>query len=259
MSQSNTEYNHHSFKLRINSKDRISGTHTDFTCGIGGEIRQHNIKRMVLHSVNIMNSDNNINSYASKLRVETGVDGVLNIVLTEGQYTITTLITALETAINALATNTVTITLDSLTSILTFSIDGGDTIGLFANDSNNNSNMSPVLGIIEDKSLSASVLCDRIVRLNGLTQLFLQSDRLSSMGFHDTSKESKNYFASIQVPVDYGQFLYWESDHSNLSNIDFVTHRKIDSVIDIKVLDQNENILDTKQDIDIQFTVYYIP
>lgn len=254
------EFSHFAHLLRINSKDRnnTNDTTTNFKVSIGPEVRQYNVSRIVLSQVNFPNFSYNINAHNKTLRLTTGTDGVVEYSNAEGQYTLSQLITSLETGFNALLTNNLTITQNANTQVLSFAIDGSDTIALSSVGTAPTSTMSPYLGILSDVGAGATAVGPSSVRLNGLTQVFIKSNRLAKQNLSSGDGQTRDYLTSIQIPVDFGQFVYHELRDSELASINYQRSRKLDSEIDIELLDQNEQSLDLQgYDVDLQFIIYY--
>src|SRR6056300_1953511 len=128
----------------VNSKDRnllLGGqTNSDFTVSYKDNDMQQVLK-CIVKDVFIPNQFYNINVNNNELRILGGSMGLPeNITITPGQYNIDQLIDALKTAIdNELVTDSVTITKDTITNILTFTTSANLEISL--------SSLCPVLGI----------------------------------------------------------------------------------------------------------------
>ena len=174
-----TEQPHSSVVVRINSRDRTNqnDSTTNFKVALGKEISDHSVKRVVLRSLNMPNFQYNVNSNNNRIQIESGADGVVQIQIAQGQYKTSELITLIEGLFNASFTNNLTITQNSINQLLTFSIDNGDTIRLFAPDSTNNT-LNNNLGITTTTALASTHDSDRMPRLNGLTLCHIESSEL---------------------------------------------------------------------------------
>ena len=253
-----TEQTHSSVIVRINSKDRTSTSNssTDFKVALGKEISDHNVKRVVLRSLNMPNFQYNVNSNNNRIQIESGTDGVVQIQVAEGQYKTSELITLLEGLFNASFTNNLTITQNSINQLLTFSIDGGDTIRLFAPDSTNNT-LNTNLGITTTTALASTHDGNRMVRLNGLTLCHVESSELANSNYH-SDQRNENFLATVQVVNEFGTYLYYEPSFSEINSINYPSHRKFHS-IDIRLLDQDLNVIDIHNyNVEIEIIFYYL-
>ena len=254
--QGDAEKKLNSFILRVNSNDRLlqSQPTTNFTIGLGQEVKNHNVKRIVLRSVSFGNFEYNINTKNQVLTLATGVDGVVSQTIPVGQYILSDLITRIQNIFNPALTNTLTITQDPNTYILTFAISGGDTIQV-----DSSSTMAPFLGYTATSPLASSVVAQRVPRLNGLTSCFIRSTHLSKGQYHDNRRD-KDILTSIQVASDFGQYVYWESFQAELASVNYPRARKLDSTLDFQFLDQNLREIELNgHNIDIELICYFIP
>jgi hypothetical protein len=253
-----TEQTHSSVIVRINSKDRTSTSNssTDFKVALGKEISDHNVKRVVLRSLNMPNFQYNVNSNNNRIQIESGADGVVSIQVAEGQYKTSELITLLEGLFNASFTNNLTITQNSINQLLTFSIDNGDTIRLFAPDETNNT-LNTNLGITTTTALASTHDGNRMVRLNGLTLCHVESSELANSNYH-SDQRNENFLATVQVVNEFGTYLYYEPSFSEINSINYPSHRKFHS-IDIRLLDQDLNVIDIHNyNVEIEIIFYYL-
>lgn len=250
-----TEFNHDSLLISLNSRNRVRGTTTDFICHLGPEVRNYNFKRLVVKSVNFPNLQYNINSNNNVLRIVTDVDGVLTYNIPVGQYNITQLNNNLNSGLSALATNTITVSLGTTSNLLSVAIDVGTVQVL----SDAVSTAAATLGFTQNSAVAASVTADRIIRLNGLTQVYIRSNALSVDNLHSSDGQAKSYLTSIQIREAFGSYVYYEPQFSEMASVNFKNRIKLDSDIDIQLLDQDENVLDIgTHDVDIELVGYYL-
>jgi hypothetical protein len=255
-SQGDAERKLHSFILRVNSNDRLLQTQstTNFTIGLGQEVKNHNVKRIVLRSVSFGNFEYNINTKNQVLTLVTGADGSQTQIIPAGQYILSDLITTIQNIFNPVLTNTLTITQDPNSYLLTFAISGGDTIQVDAS-----STMAPFLGYTATDPLASSVIAQRVPRLNGLTSCFIRSTHLAKGQYHDNRRD-KDILTSIQVASDFGQYVYWESFQSELASVNYPRARKLDSTLDFQFLDQNLQEIELNgHNMDIELICYFVP
>jgi hypothetical protein len=198
----------------------------------------------------------NVNSNNNRIQIESGADGVVSIQVAEGQYKTSELITLLEGLFNASFTNNLTITQNSINQLLTFSIDNGDTIRLFAPDETNNT-LNTNLGITTTTALASTHDGDRMVRLNGLTLCHVESSELANSNYH-SNQRNENFLATVQVESEFGQYLYYQSDFAEQNSVNYSSHRKFHS-IDIRLLDQDLNVINIHDyDVELEIILYYL-
>jgi len=254
--QANLEQRHRSFILKINSSHRsnVNDRTTDFKVQLGKEVSNFKISRIVLRSLNFLNTQYNINQFNNVLELITGVDGLVSRTITPGQYNLTALIAELQTSFNSVLTNNLTIVQNPIQNTLNFSIDGGDTIQF---SSQNSSTMNSVLGITTQEAAATTITTQQTPRLNGLTSVILESQALAPANYHSNGR-NRNFLTSIQLASDYGTFSNWENFQAELASHNYAKPRKLDSTIDITLRDQDENIVDIQgQDIELELILYH--
>lgn len=250
--KSSTEQNHFSCLVRLNSKDRINGTTTDFRVRLGNEFKNRNVKRIVISSVNFPNFQYNINANTNTLTINSTTEGTQNIVINQGQYSANQLITSLDTAINVAFTDTYTLTLNARTSGITVTNTTANTFTITPASS-----MATILGFSTAQA-PATTQTGIHVRLNGLTQAYVRSNYLAIGNLHGSEQRERDYLSTVQVREPYGSYVYYEAPYSDISSIDYIRPRKVDNDIDIALLDQNEQVIDLHgYDIDLELIVYY--
>lgn len=254
--QRNLEQRHRSFILKVNSSHRTNdgdGT-TDFKIQLGKEVSNFKVSRIVLRSLNFLNSMYNINQYNNVLELITGADGLISRTIPPGQYNLSALITELQNQFNAVLTNNLTIVQNTIQNTLTFSIDGGDIIN-FSNQAT--STLNSYLGIINQVAGASSITAQQTPRLNGLTSVIVESQALAPANYHSNTR-NRNFLTSIQVSSDYGTYVNWESFTAELASHNYSRPRKLDSTIDLRFLDQDENLIDIQsQNIELEIICYH--
>ena len=254
-SQNFIQERHRSFVLKINSADRTNpqDSTTNFKIELGKEVSNFKISRIVMRSCNFLNSMYNINQFNNTLELTTGTDGLVSKTITPGQYNLTNLIAEIISQFGSL-TNTLAIVQNAIQNTLTFSISGGDTIQF---SSQSTSTMNSVLGITAQQAAAASITTQQTPRLNGLTIATVESASLAPANYHGKG-QNRNFLGSLQVSSDYGAYVYWENFQAELASHNYSRPRKLDSTIDVKILDQDENQLDIQgQNIEIEVICYH--
>lgn len=259
MAQRYTELTHETHLVRINSIDRNRSTDstTDFTVSMGPSARQHNVSRIVLSRIVFPNFMYNINTTNYTFRFTNDVDGALSVTLPVGQYKITELISALQTAINLLLTNVLTITQEALTDKLIFTMDIG-TMAFSSVETDPLNVMAPYLGLTLDSGASTVTTFDSMTRLNGLTQCFIHSNRLSKQNSSSSDGFGNDTFCSIPIVEPFGNFVYWTNTNHELASVNYISPRKLDSEIDIQLRDQNNQLIEIGgHHVDLTFKIYF--
>ena len=252
--------------LRISSKDRTLESPSKYQITFKTNDNDlHQIKRVVLKSAIIPNSQYNIHQYNNTFYFNEAVsqnnsevtDGVVNeqasieiisggvaedekdeevgrYIIPVGQYTISMLISTLENTIPGL-----TITQSPLTKKLTLTY--SSPFSVLVNDKNP---LARVLGITEDIENVSTYSCKSLPDLSGLENIYIASQTLSNhSAMICNDKQKQSVFCSVGINVPFGQTMILEEDSISLDYTDFYAPRNI-STIDITLLDENNNVLD---------------
>lgn len=253
--------------LRISSKDRTLESPSKYQITFKTNDNDlHQIKRVVLKSAIIPNSQYNIHKYnntfyfnqpVSQNNSDEVTDGVVNeqasieiisggvtedekdeevgrYIIPVGQYTISMLISTLENTIPGL-----TITQSPLTKKLTLTY--SSPFSVIVNDKNP---LARVLGITEDIENVSTYSCKSLPDLSGLENIYIASQTLSNhSAMICNDKQKQSVFCSVGINVPFGQTMILEEDSISLDYTDFYAPRNI-STIDITLLDENNNVLD---------------
>ena len=216
--------------LRISSKDRSLESPSKYQITYKTNDNDlHQIKRVVLKSAIIPNSQYNIHQYNNTFYFD-GEPYIIPV----GQYTITMLISTLANTIPGLA-----ISQSPLTKKLTLTY--GSPFSVLVNDENP---LARVLGITEDVEDVSTYSCKALPDLSGLENIYIASQTLSNhSAMICNDKQKQSIFCSVGVNVPFGQTMILEEDSVSLDYTDFYGPRNI-STIDISLLDENNNVLD---------------
>lgn len=243
--------------LRISSKDRspVSKSQYDIVYDTNDN-DLHQIKKILLKSAIIPNTQYNVNAYNDEFKFEYN-GGDLTFSIPQGQYDVNDIIAELTTQIDALiGPATVSIIQTALTQKLTFTLSAG-TMKLY-NEEDGNS-MGGLLGI---NTTSASALisqtADSLTSMEGLKNVYIASRTLSNHSpMIDTNKSKQNVFCDVPIRAPFGSIATLEEHEDTLDYTVFHTKKNISS-IDIVLLDENNNILDLNgSDWVLIFRVYH--
>ncbi len=224
----------------VNSKDRnllLGGqTNSNFTVSYKDSDCQQVLK-CVVKDVFIPNQFYNINDSNNQLRILGGSMGLPeNVTVTPGQYNIDQLISALKTVIdNELVTDTVTITKDTITNILTFTTTANLVI-------TGTSSMSPVLGITTTLNGLVNV-AQEPWNLNDLQFVQVHSNAVGSAHGLDASRGIVNLIETVSlVETPFGAVAHRQNNDDVISEILYDQPRNMFN-IDIRLRDQDGKLL----------------
>lgn len=196
--------------FRISSKERLSGTPSNFIVNFGNDPRLDRITEVHLVSASIPNVFPNVSAAAgnSTFQATATIAGAINFVVPDGQYTTTQLRTELETQINAIiAPSTVAITQNAVTQKLVFTITGAETISYLSESSG--STLAPLIGILADSAVLGTYTTDSITALNGNTIFYIHSSDLAQNSTYLNTAQNiddVNGFVTIPVTVPFGGY-----------------------------------------------------
>jgi hypothetical protein len=165
---------------RISSKERISGTPYSFNVNFGNNPRLDRITEVHLISASIPNVFPNVSAAKGNntFQATATIAGAINFVVPDGFYSTSNLIAFLKAQIDAvIAPSTVSITQDTTSQKLTFTITGAETISYLSEGSG--STLAPFIGILSDSAVLAAYTTDTPPALNGTTMIYIHSRELA--------------------------------------------------------------------------------
>lgn len=243
--------------LNLKSENSVRKTsHCDFVCAFGNHRELRNVKRVVLKSIHFLNSQYNINEYNNRIDWNhNSIDYTATI--SEGQYDVDDLITALESAMNtAMGGATVTITQDSLTNKLSF--DWSASTGYIKVVENT---MSFTIGMDTERAPADPYVGDAQVRLNGLLQVFINSATLAQNHSLESKSNNEastgNEILSVPVTAPYMTMNHVITFDDELSSINYGFRGNDLSIIDIQLLDVKGRVCKLKSPVDIVLKIYF--
>jgi len=224
----------HSRLLLIRSTDRESlatQSTTDFTIDFGNTLSR-NIKKIAIKNISIPNVFYNINRYNNILIVN-GVPYTIPL----GQYSITQLITELQTLLVAL---TFTAVPDPITYKLNVTTAAPATYSSFINGST----IARVVGLnVTNNLITAAGSFPNVYNLSGPKYIFINSEVMSANTNLITKTGTLPITSPILVNAPYGENITYENTEQNFDSIDFDISQSM-RTISIKITDENNNILD---------------
>lgn len=254
----------------IDSKDRSSPTDTssNFTLNYKNNSRLSRITSFFVKSVTFPNVEYNIhNTYKSEpannvLYIETIGGLQAPIIIPIGQYTISQLITALQTSATGVTIG-LTVIQDPITNKLTFNTTSPGGVKIYArNDSSpTNSTLAPNVGILSTSPIfSSSIVAEGLPSLSGNQNIYILSDKLSGSGAQlvDARLGNVQAIATIPVNVPFGENVHNEPDKDLITSSDGF-YFNLDS-IDIKLFGDYGQILDLQgENFTMILKAYYDP
>lgn len=233
--------------VRIDSSERNIGSVSQYDFEVSlNDFTLHNIKRILLKSVSIPNTQYNINSFNN---IFTYYDGTANRTLTVplGQYSITGLMDELIVLFAAAAIPiTMSYVIAALTDKITMTVAPAITI-LGGPVIDENTTISRQLGLDPRlNTASATVhIFPNVHNLAGLLKVYIGSHTITrGTAMTSSDKSHVDVFTEIPIRVPYGEVEHRVLDQ--LHSIDESTHSMPFNLshIDIKFYDQNMNILE---------------
>lgn len=184
----------------------------------------HQISGVRIKSIMIPNSQYNINSNNDTLYLTTSLSATTDYTIAQGQYTIASLITALQTAINAaINPETMTITQDALTQKLTFTQSSG-TFSMYNHE--DGSDMAKVLGIlISSTAPAATFTAFGLPDLVGLKHIIIASNRITGGANLISTGSEFSILGDALVDVPFGSYIMRERDETTTDHYYFVGFR----------------------------------
>jgi hypothetical protein len=246
----------------ISSKYRTgdSRSTSDFTYSIGQSLE---VSAVAVKSVSIPNVQYNINKHNNSLLVYYGDSNPASsatVVLPEGQYNTTSLITQLEALILSSTGVDLTIVQDALTGKLAFT---SSTLAFKFSTDPIDSPSAKVLGLGDTASatypdqVTMSLDCPFLINLSGLKNYYLAS-RVLSHGYNGIFKSGESLPLVMNIPIDvpYGAIEQYDPQDISLNLKTFSRPSNI-QWIDIKILDEDLNVIDLNGgDIEIVLKIY---
>lgn len=173
----------------INSNNRSTSNPLYFIPNPIDNIKQYAFSSFSgVNTVNVIDSRNNIINFSETTSSST----IRNVVIPVGNYTLSTLGTALKTGLDAAGTGTFTISTNSLTNIITIA----STVNFKLLDCSNN--IYYEIGFVASTAFAASQVASSIYDLSGLKNITLVS---SSFGQRNSILVGSNYTVIGTIPV----------------------------------------------------------
>jgi hypothetical protein len=229
----NNESSTNSRLLKISSNDRSAESSSRYQIIYHtNDYDLHQIKKIVLKTALIPNTQYNLNTHNNVLNLPNTISGPLYTVPV-GQYSVSTLITALQGLVSGL-----TITQDPTTLKLTLAMAGGTFDVLTTANP-----MAKTLGILTTAATQTSHACVGLPDLVGLKNVYISTQALSNHTSMITSDKKQNVFCNVGIDVEFGAVKVLEEDGDSLDFAVYHSQKNI-STIDITLLDENSNVVD---------------
>jgi len=253
------------FVLSAHDRDDKNDTTSRFSIDIPSRVDCfRNLSAVQLISATIPNSAYNIDSYDLSRQdptIELYYSGIPNIItIPRGQYVISTdrtspadndLLTVIETEFNTITGQTLTWSFDPVKNLLTMTASVG-----FLEIRNVNSYWE-LLGFNQIESPANSITAQTIPNLQGIPELFIHINELSS-GASDLDNENGiSLVASVLVDSPFGTYSHYQLGASLANLIRFTSPRNVSS-LSVTLRDSKGRIVDLNdQDFTLVFRSYY--
>ena len=227
---------HKLLNITSRDKDASSNSNSDFTVSLNNIKELQTARSVIIKQVSIPITMYNITAFNRTFSYK--IATVLSsFSITVGQYNITTLISALQTAGSALG---LAITQNAITNKLSFTTTTNIEYLTITQNA-----MADVLGIKTGSGADvASYTSGNIVDLGGVKNIYLESN----IGEHNlirSNKKTISILGVIPVKVSYGFTEHYISSHTEIDDVDNNSHGgRNHQQISIVLRDSNDNILD---------------
>ena len=241
--------------LHISSKDKTEGTNSNFSLNLSNHYWLQAVKSIVVKHITLENVFYNINSTNDSFTYNIA-STPSTVSITQGNYTITELGTALDAAMVAAGVVGFTTTLNSITEKLTFA---STTAIEYVYDTNE---MADTLGITVDGGADVSSYSSAgFPKLEGVRNLLIASSALGENNYLASDQKISDVIAVMPITGSFGDVINYISTHNEIDNYETTSKKsgKNVSQVDIRVIDADTNtVVDlANHTIDLVLKVYY--
>lgn len=221
-------------QIFINSKDRISGTSSNFLVNMNISIEYADYLQLL--NVRIPNTFYNVNSYNNQITFIDNLSVTHTITIPNGSYNINNLLTAIQTALNAASALVFTLTYNSTTFKLTISTTDNFQL-LFGSGLNQ---LNYLLGFSSiDLNGANSYTSDLCVSLS-FNYIVIKIDEIGRTAYYSTNKRDEKTFI---IPINEPSGSYVEYDHKQYFYQCADTRGKVLSQLNISLFSPGGNPL----------------
>ena len=233
---------------------------SDFTYSIGQSLE---VSAVAIKSVSIPHLQYNINQYNNKLALYygEGVPVLTSITLPQGQYDMTTFLSALQDLIrSSIGDNEKTVTQDAFSKRLVIS---GGSVPLKISTDQTTSPLAKIIGFGDTEEetypavISNSITAPFLPNLAGIKNYYLSS-RVLSQGYNGIFKNGQQIPLVMNIPitVPYGVVQHYDPQDIQLNLKKFSRKNNV-QWIDIKILNEDLDVVDLNGgDIEIVLKIY---
>lgn len=238
--------------IRITNKNRTTGTPSNFTYSLTNNTFLHGVSAVWIQAVTFPNVFYNVNTHNNKLKLDYNAIQ-MELTVTPGFYSAASILSELETQINAAITpETVTITIDSITGLINFLFFSSGA-QIYSTDTEPTlSTLAPVLGIYTTTASGLmSYTADGIPSLQGEQMVYLHSKQINlgntSIATDANNNRQVSTFCSIPVTVPFLNVVHYESFGADTDLIEMDGNRDIASLsiklrsVDGRILELGDN------------------
>ena len=216
--------------LYIDSKDRVSGTSSEFTLDLAPGIID--TKGYSVGDVAIQRSYYNINEFNNSITFTDSTATDYTITTTPGNYTLAQYIALLAPQMTAISADTITITFDSITGAVTFSSTGN--LSLQFQDSK----LALLLGFEPILYTGTTTYTGNVVQFGGTKKIYICSKQIKTYNYHRNNPEY-NILTSVTVNADFGELITKRQDNNIIYRLENTV-----KTLDLYLLDDNADLIE---------------
>jgi len=246
--------------IRISSGSATSkNSNSDFSVDLGNQPFSDRITCVALKTVIFPNCFYNIRAGVNDaFAMQENNQAKIIFTIPEGFYDVTTLMTQLQTDINAnLNAGSVTVTQNSVSGKIVITA-SGQTIKFF--NYTDGTTMANEIGFsVSSTTYVSSYTATYMPQLQGLTEVFLVSSMIAPAHMIDSDNklQLRNVIMSIPITADFGDINIYEARDENLNVIHYANKKSIRN-IDIQLQDSQGNVVNLQNNnLKIIFKAYY--
>ena len=241
--------------LHISSRDKATGTNSNFTVNLSRFFYLSAVKSVVLKQLTVENVFYNINA-SNNIFTYNIASSPSSVNLPSGQYTIAEFMSALQALLITDGIVGCAITQNSVTKKIEIN---STTAFEMLFDTNI---MANVLGIESDAGSDTTTnFPTGLPALEGVRNIAIGSNVIGENNFNSTDTAIQDIFAIIPVTESFGEIIQYVSQHSEIDDVDSSSRHLGKNIthIDIKLTNKDNNLeLDLQNhNVDILLKVYY--
>jgi hypothetical protein len=225
--------------IRISSRDRISGTTTDFRVNLRNVSYCQNVQRVVVKDVELGNFFYNISEYNNVIHFKTNNGDISNLFsLPLGNYSFELFKTAFTSKFNSVGVAITDFITDPITGVLHFTTDVPIDIDITAG------NMYETLGLTSNRTNITSFIGDEPLNMNSLSSVYIHCKEIAQTNLISSNGQTQPILDVIPLNSlsPYSFINHHGSDGVEMDDITYSKPRSIND-ISIQIKDSRDRIL----------------